>query len=273
MQFQRQQTRFLLKLYELAAGNTLRGIPNGEICESLNLSEEDNVNIVTALAEKSWAKFHTFGHVVILVGGIEKAEQLMARTFLEKQNEVLLEIYEMRGPRNIVVVPHLIGRLDILAYEVYNILSGLEEKGWIEWGGGDMVRMKQAGIEAIEAPKDATPLISYTTNVQTNYGGIQQGHGNVQQINHREPLSKVLPQLSSFVEAVRQQDFEDKEDVIRDLEKALEVARANPGALPGEAVWTRVQSKLVTAKTAMELANLTYNTLPFWAMLWHYFTH
>lgn len=239
-------------------------IPFAKLDEDLGLSLEEGSNVVAALSAKGWAEYHTFGLVRLLIGGIEKVEELMEETYLEQQNRVLKKIYDMRGPRNLVAVPHLVGQLDIHAFNIYNMLTGLEEKGYIEWEGGDIVRMKQAGIEAIEEPEPKAHSINYTMNVQTNYGTIQQGRSNTI-IN--QSLSEILPKLGGFIESIRETDFERRDKVVEELEeiKTLAEGKLSPG------IWELIQAKFVSAETAMKVAGVVYKSHPYWPAISDFF--
>src|SRR6266436_6770704 len=63
-----------------------------------------------------------------------------------------------------------------------------------------------------------------------------------------------------------------KDDVMRDLEVALEVAKLNPNATAADGTWKRIQAKLTAAKTTMEIAGLAYASYPHWPAIWDYFT-
>jgi hypothetical protein len=89
-------------------------------------------------------------------------------------------------------------------------------------------------------------------NVQTNYANMPQGHSNT--IIHQS-LADVLPKLAEFISEVRKADFIDKEDAIRDLEKAYRV-----GARSIEQWCLGTYSiKIKSAETTMKLAGYAYS--------------
>src|SRR5207245_765072 len=130
------------------------------------------------------------------------------------------------------------------------------------------------GIEAINSLNKPKPTSSgdvYHTHIGTVHGAAHIGPGGTQniQINY-QPISEILPQLTQLVEAVKKDEFADKDDVIRDLEMALEVARLNPNATANDGAWKRIQAKLLSAKTTMEIVGLAYASYPHWPAVWHF---
>src|SRR5215217_7114246 len=93
------QIRYLLRLHEWAEGSTHQPIPFAALDEDLGLSEEQDSDVVAALSAKGWAEYSSFGLVRLLIGGVEKVEELMEETYLEKQKRLLLKIREVQGNR------------------------------------------------------------------------------------------------------------------------------------------------------------------------------
>jgi hypothetical protein len=113
---------------------------------------------------------------------------------------------------------------------------------------------------------------TYHTNINTVHGAAHIGSGGTQNIQvNNQLVSEIIPQLAAFVEAIKKETFDDKDDVIRDLEVALEVAKSNPAATSNDGTWKRIQAKLTAANTTMEIAKLTYATHPFWPTIWAFF--
>ena len=103
------------------------------------------------------------------------------------------------------------------------------------------------------------------------YGAIQiDGQNNAQTVTttiNRESISEILPKLIELINEVAKADFENKEDVVKDLEKVHQLASSdNP-----KDKWLLIQAKLTSAKTAMELVGFAYHSLPYWPQIWDYF--
>ena len=108
---------------------------------------------------------------------------------------------------------------------------------------------------------------NYTMNIGVLEGGVQQGPNNIQHVNivNNQPLSEILPELLNLIKAVTDKaNFDGKDDVIRDLEKVRDLILANPQAAPRDNIWTRINAKLIAAKTSMEIAGFVVNSYPHW---------
>jgi hypothetical protein len=269
--WKRLQQEYLLKLFQLSGGDQLKPVPSADMRLALAITEEEEINVMMILQSKGLANFLTGGHVHILPGGIDAVEAGMEKLYLEKQYVVLKKTYDVRkeSGRNVIGVHILVKEINLPEREIYDILKDLEEQGFIDWSGGDIVMMKAAGMEVIEsAPKPHSPSVSYSLNVHgDNYGGVQQGSNNTQNIMVNQPISEILPKLAELISAIKAQDFEDKDEVIADLENvhALASGDVNGG------VWKRIQTRLTAAKTTMEITGLAYKSLPYWPLIWHYF--
>lgn len=114
---------------------------------------------------------------------------------------------------------------------------------------------------------------TYNLHVTNLQGGVQHGSGNIQNISvaNNQTVSEILPQLAALIESIRAEEFPDKDDVVRDLVKAHEVALANPGATSKESAWARIGTKLTAAKTTMELAGYVIATHPHWPQIIEFF--
>lgn len=151
---------------------------------------------------------------------------------------VLEEIYELSGanPSEIVVIDQIEKNTQISTHEMNGILSYLENKGLIEFPGGDIVQIKSNGIDEIEQarnhPEERTdnfpPQINYITNVQGDfYGGLQQGgEGNTQnnQINVNPDFNNAIKEL---IELVNTSDLHylEKEERLAEIRRIQELAQ------------------------------------------------
>ena len=80
-------------------------------------------------------------------------------------------------------------------------------------------------------------------------------------------MGDILPKLAEFISEVRKADFIDKEDAIRDLEKAYELAQGQLNS----GVWERIQSKIKSAETTMKLAGYAYSAYTHWPAIVEFF--
>ncbi|CAN5758795.1 hypothetical protein BH20ACI3_BH20ACI3_24890 [soil metagenome] len=139
---------------------------------------------------------------------------------------------------------------------------------------GDRVQITSTGERAVEARHQGEASgVSYEMHIGRLEGGVLQGPSNVQNISivNHEPVSKILNEILALIEAVGGESFDDKDDVIRDLDKARELAEANPSATARDSVWTRINTKLVAAKTTMEIAGFVIKTYPHWPQVLDFF--
>jgi hypothetical protein len=164
--------------------------------------------------------------------------------------------------------------LKISGAQVRLILGDLDKRGFVYLNGDD-VQITSTGVIAVEARFSRKPTggDSYTMNIDKVEGGVLQGPNNVQNVSivNRQPVSEILPEILGLIEAVKAEDFEDKDEVIRHLDKARELAAANPSATTNESVWTRINTKLVAAKTTMEIAGFVIKTYPHWPQVLDFF--
>src|SRR5205085_3565823 len=246
-----------------------------ELGKELIKDARRNIKIVSQEMELE-SKLNASISAAITAKGIDEVERTMQSSYAEKEYRVLHQIYDMGGPNHMgwVDIQDLFRELGMDNNEVNEILIDLDERKSLIEGLDQVVKMKPAGIEEIEAtmqnPSGATmnfpPYIvnNYTTNIGGhNYGGIQQNTTDSTQtitLISNQPIGEILPKLVELIQAVRQSDFPDKEDAVADLEKAHQLAQGEQS----EGKWKRIQAKLNAAKTTMELAGLAYKSLPYW---------
>jgi hypothetical protein len=245
----------------------------------LGYSHEQARSVRTYLESKNLISFKCKVPCVrITPDGIDEAVRIMAETYRSKEQRVLQKLYDERQRR--YTNPHqpdeLARELGLDLRETQDIVVELERKGLTE-GNDQATWIAIPGIEFIESGRqlrgEAGTNISYTTNVNAPiYGGLMQGtHDSTQNItltNH-QPIGEILPKLVELIEAIKQADFLDKEDVVADLEKAHQLAQGEQT----EGSWKRIQAKLNAAKTTMEISGMAYKSLPYWPLIWEYFHH
>lgn len=198
----------------------------------------------------------------------------MQNSYAEKEIRVLQKIYDLseQNTTKPVFFPELESAMGMTSSELSGFCNGLEDRGFVEWAGGDVLFITVAGIHAIDSLDKPTRTggDTYHTTIGTVQGGAHIGPGGTQNIHNYHPISEILPQLTALIEAVKAENFSDKDEVVRDLEIAHAVAVANPSATAADGAWTRIQTKLSAAKTTMELAGFVYKTYPYWPQVWDF---
>jgi len=271
------------KLYELSEGGLHPEVNVPQLLSEIGCSREEARSVHQYLESKGLISWKCkVMHVRITPRGIDEVERIMAQTYAAKEFRVLKTIHETKhkAPNGWVNLDDLIRELpDIPRRELFMILKDLEERKGLIGSIDQAVWMVPAGIEELEQaeqyPNHSTEhfpaqiINNYTVNVQgDNQGNIAQaGSGNTQSIVNHQPISEILPKLAELIEAVRRADFEDKDEVVRDLEKAQQLAQSEDP----KSKWALIQSKLSSAKTGMEIVGFGYNSLPYWPAIWQYF--
>jgi hypothetical protein len=213
--------------------------------------------------------------------GAKEVERTMAETYAEKAFRVLKTIHETKNKESNgwVNIWDLQKELpDISSHELNMILGDLEKRKGLIDSNDQAVWMIGPGIEELEQaqrhPERSTPnfpayINNYTVNIHgDNQGNIAQAsQGNNQSVINHQPISEILPKLAELIEAVKQAEFEDRDEVVRDLEKVQQLAQSQDP----KSKWALIQSKLSSAKTGMELVGYGYSSLPYWPVIWQYF--
>jgi hypothetical protein len=197
-----------------------------------------------------------------------------------KRKLVLYKLYEMAPDDKIgdVIVSDLATALGMGYQEVNNILEYWQRKGMVRDGSFDAsTRLEPYAIDEIEearrtgkATKHIPETTIYYTDNRINIGGDNSGQvmaGNQGTQNMGQPTGEIISQLGEFIKAVRALDFPDKDDAVRDLEKAKELSSGENA----ETKWKLIQAKLASAKTAMELAGYAHTALPYGMAIYDYF--
>jgi hypothetical protein len=255
---------FLLSLYEMAGGNPLQGVLDEELATKLNMDITEFRLHAEYLKEEGLIKYQTFSSISLTHEGRKEAERIMSEAYAEREHCVLLMIRDISRMSNLVFFQDLAQRLNMNEGELAIICSGLHNQNKINFPGGDFVEMKPAGYKALEPPEPKTSHISYTLQVQNNYGTIQQGQANTI-IN--QSLSEVLPKLAAFIESVREADFDRRDRVVEDLEeiKSLVQGKLNPG------IWELIQAKFISVEASLKIAGVVYKSHPYWPAISDFF--
>ncbi len=269
---------FLVTLLEMHHGNFSSDKNTEELCKKLGLDYNTNCSAIALPLQQdglvSWGA--GFAWISLTPKGRQEAERIVESRYAVKAQRVLQKIYDMsKGiPGEIVVFDSLVKELGMSDDEVTGICIGLEEEGFIKWPGGDVLEIKARGCRAIDdsGRKQGSGGDIYHTTIGKVEGGAHIGPGGTQniQINY-QPVSEIIPQLAALIESVKGEQFDDRDEVVRDLEIAHQVALANPDATAKDGAWTRIQTKLTAAKTTMELAGFVIKTYPYWPLVWDFF--
>lgn len=151
--------------------------------------------------------------------------------------------------------------------------KGLEEQGFIEWPGGDYVNITSAGIHAIESLGQPPPKAggdTYHMKIGTVHGAVQQGSGNVQNVNitvtNNPEFDQAIAGLIQVNEASRLPDDEIEE--LRD-----EVSKLNRLALsePKPGLLEKAKARIDLMKISFEGAKLLVQAAPYLHTAWEYF--
>lgn len=240
------------------------------------MEEEEADKVSHYLEDEQLISFPTYGTVALTHRGRKEAERLHSLPYSEVEGRVLWMINELcRGSfTKLVLIEHIAQQLVMKFGDVSPVVTDLDERrGYIK-AYNETVLLLPAGKEALDKVKKAKPAEKLSSDVfithvhGDNLGAIQVGHGNTQSVVTHQSMTEILPKLAEFIEAVKKQDFDDKEDVVKDLDQAHKLAQGEIN----EGVWRRIQAKLTAAKTTMEVAGLAYKTYPYWPQIWAFFS-
>jgi hypothetical protein len=267
---------YLVALLELHAGNYGADVDNRQACAKIGINYNgEATRICQHLRREELVTWTSFDRIALTPKGSREAERIRDARFQQKEDRIMDELYNSKDPdfATFVVITGL-AHLRIAEEEMRVILNDLDERGFVSFAD-NRVQITRTGVRAVEARHlhKSGPGDNYTVNIEKLEGGVLQGPNSIQniKITNHQPISEILPNLKSLIEAVKAEDFDDKDDVIRDLEKVREVALANPNATAEDRAWTRINAKLTAAKTSMELAGFVIKTYPYWPQVLEFF--
>ncbi|MEK6279366.1 MAG: hypothetical protein AABN95_03355 [Acidobacteriota bacterium] len=262
----KRHTLFLLGLNKLASGNPQQSVETTALSKEIGMVEPEIALVANYLKAEKLIEFRNFNFVNITHQGTIEADRIMTERFEEKERRVLQKHYDERDRHPRGIHPdELAAALDMELRDVQEIILELDNKKWI--GGSDEVSwILPAGIKEIEKLPEQ-PAQNIVQFYGPNTGSVQIGSHQTQNISYNQPISEILPKLAELIAAVRQRDFEDKDEVVADLERVQSLAQGeiNEGTLK------RIQTKLTAAKTTMEIVGLAYQSLPYWPLIWGFF--
>jgi len=203
----------LKTIYDACKANNFAGIDPFSLGEKVGLGERELNMILVGIDQKGLLSNQSTGTYVLNYRGVELADQMENENKTVNRYKVLTEIYNLSkaNPVMPVSIYDIEKHTQIFDQEMNGILLYLEERGLIEFPGGDIVRIKGRGIDEIEStqnhPDQRTenfpPSISYTMHIHgDNYGGLQQGgEDNTQnnQININPDFMKAIEKLLDLV--------------------------------------------------------------------------
>ncbi|MCA1576981.1 MAG: hypothetical protein LC794_06410 [Acidobacteria bacterium] len=272
---------YLLALLELHNGNYGSDVSNREACAKIGIEYNgEATRICQYLHRENFVTWVSFERIALTPAGTREAERIRDSRFKKKEARILDDLYNRYNsvPPDIKVVTTIeeFEHLKIPENELKLILSDLAERRLVDFQD-DEADITHSGLRYVEARhRNQSPPTrgdSYTMHIGSVEGGVQQGPNSVQNINitNYQPISEILPHLIKLIEGVKAESFDEKDDVIRDLEKVRELALSNPQATPKDTVWTRVNAKLIAAKTSMDIAGVVVKTYPQWAKVLEFF--
>lgn len=196
------------------------------------------------------------------------------------RGRVLEKIYHLSDGNmiGIISVIELENDCDFSPGGMNGILRYLEEKGLIDWRGGDVVRITAQGIDAFENPENPNQITergSQNTHNIVNinapfHGGLQQGgECNKQQVRLTvDPtFSKALTDL---IELIRSSHFSDLEKEEMQLE-ASRIAQLAAKELTPE-VKKLAKSKVSLLENALKVGDMATKVAPLFETLMSYFS-
>lgn len=217
------------------------------------------------LKEEGLIGYFTFSHINLTHEGAKEAERFMEESYSQKERLVLEAIADMSRMSAIVIYQDLAKRLGMTFSTLRTYCFGLEEKGYINFPGGDFVEIKAAGYEALEPPKPKVASVNYM-HIGTNFGNAGQGSNINQTVNVNPDFDKAVGGLLQLIQSSSLENH-DKEDLQEEIQKvaALAIREPSPGLLD------KAKSRMEIIKVGLQAANLLTAASPYLESLWGYF--
>jgi Mn-dependent DtxR family transcriptional regulator len=275
-QEKKRREDFLVALWEMHNGNYGGDQPTKELCKKIGVDYDTEGSIIGQyLYRADMVQWSSFEWISLTPKGIMEAERIVELRYAEKETLVLKKIYELSGQNTTKIVGfhELVPALGMTDPEVSGICKGLEERGFIEWPGGDYVNITSRGIHAIESLGQPPPKGSgdtYQLNIGTSHGPIQQGSNNTQniQINitNNPEFDQAMAGLLQLIEASRlpADEIQELRDEVTKLNK-LALSEPRPGLLE------KAKARIDVMKVSFEGAKLLVQAAPYLHTAWEYF--
>ena len=231
---EKERIRLLLTLYEIVEGNLLQGANDTELSEQLGLDEDTFHRHALYLKEEGFIRFLTFTSISLEHRGRKLVESIMEESYSQKKRRVLETIAEMSRASDFISYPELAQRLQMADQELARYCNGLDEEGLIDFPGGDIIQIRDAGWEALEVKKEtASTLPANIMYINQNYGAAAQGTNftqNVTQVKHEvnDSIEKLLKAADDSTELSAIQKITLKSDInmvhqLAQMEKTPEI--------------------------------------------------
>jgi hypothetical protein len=274
----RQQKRlrqdYLVTHWEMHGGNYGGDVSNKAICAAIGIDYDTDATIICQfLRGEEFITWSSFESVHLEPKGRLEAERIMEERYAEKETRVLRKIYDMskQDTTRPVGFHEIEPDVGLAERELSGICKGLEEQRFIEWPGGDYVQITREGIRAIDDLGKSKPPLggdTYQMNVHTIHGPVQQGSGNVQniQITNNPDFDQAMAGLLQLIEASRlpADEIEELRDEVTKLNK-LALSEPKPGLLE------RAKARIDVMKVSFEGAKLLVQAAPYLHTAWEYF--
>jgi Mn-dependent DtxR family transcriptional regulator len=267
---------YLATLWEMHAGNYGADVDNKELCRRIGIDYDTEGTIIAQpLYGEELIKWTSFERVFLLPKGRPEAERIVEQRYAAKETLVLKKIYELSGQNTTKIVGfhELVPATGMTDREVSGVCKGLEEQGFIEWPGGDYVNITSAGIHAIESLGQPPPKAggdTYHMKIGTVHGAVQQGSGNVQNVNitvtNNPEFDQAIAGLLQLIQASRSPDdeIEELKDEVVKLNR-LALSEPKPGLLE------KAKARIDLMKVSFEGAKLLVQAAPYLHTAWEYF--
>lgn len=248
----KRRTLVLLGLYEMARGSTAQDVESQRLADKLDMDHgREFSEIGRYLKEEGLIDYNNFNFIHLTHKGLKEAERILSENYSQAERRVLEAIRDMSRMTEHVNYHDLAARLRMSDNEVATYCKSLDEKGQVEFPGGDFVRMR-AAAEGGDAK--GGPTIQNIFNAPVRAGFIQGGHGhNQRNVFNNNP--KIDETIKIILELIEQSDINasDKEDIIKDVERIQELASKEKT----EDLMHRIDRRIGMVKTGIQAAEMT----------------
>lgn len=221
---------------------------------------------------KNWLK-KTNMVVRLTAEGIDAAEEVLKTRqvqMAETEKVVLRKIYDLGGPTHTAMVGNLAleQELGMTFPQMNPVLRCLkEERRWIS-SNDQAVWLLSTGVREVERVEKTEETVPHIVIYNPTNSPMSFGANSSQTVTYNnQPVKEIIPELLELITAVHQLDFPTKEDVLDELTKVQALAESEMN----EGKWQIIQSRLVTAKTALDIAQIVAHSIPYWPAVWNYF--
>jgi hypothetical protein len=196
----------------------------------------------------------------------------MQNSYAEKETRVLKVIYELSGQNTTKIVGfhETVPAVGMTDREVSGICKGLEERGFIDWPGGDYVTITRAGIQAIDSLGQPPPKSgdTYNLHIGTSHGPIQQGARNTQNIQINVTNNPDFDQaIQSLLQLIGSSSLPVKDEIQEQVVQVNKLALQEPS--PG--LFEKAKFRLSMIEVGLKGTDLLIKAGPYLAIALEYF--